>query len=33
MARTSNARQDAIEAAVKLFRSQGYSATGLSQLL
>ncbi len=33
MARTSNARQDAIEAAVRLFRSQGYSATGLSQLL
>lgn len=33
MARTSNARQDAIDAAVRLFRSQGYSATGLSQLL
>lgn len=33
MARTTNARQDAIDAAVRLFRSQGYSATGLSQLL
>ena len=33
MVRTSNARQDAIEAAVRLFRTQGYSATGLTQLL
>lgn len=33
MAKSSNARQDAIEAAVRLFRTQGYSATGLSQLL
>ena len=33
MARTSNARQDAVEAAVRLFRTQGYSATGLTQLL
>jgi len=33
MARTTNARQDAIETAVRLFRTQGYSATGLSQLL
>ena len=33
MARTTNARQDAIDTAVRLFRTQGYSATGLSQLL
>lgn len=33
MAKTSNARQDAVEAAVRLFRIQGYSATGLTQLL
>lgn len=33
MAKTSNARQDAVEAAVRLFRTQGYSATGLTQLL
>lgn len=33
MARNSNPRQDAIEAAVRLFRTQGYSATGLTQLL
>ncbi|MDP3293929.1 MAG: TetR/AcrR family transcriptional regulator [Nevskia sp.] len=33
MVRTSNARQDAVEAAVRLFRTQGYSATGLTQLL
>ena len=33
MVRSTNARQDAIDAAVRLFRSQGYSATGLTQLL
>jgi AcrR family transcriptional regulator len=33
MARTTNARQDAIDTAVRLFRTQGYSATGLNQLL
>ncbi|GAC1632806.1 MAG: TetR/AcrR family transcriptional regulator [Nevskia sp.] len=33
MVRTSNARQDAIDTAVRLFRTQGYSATGLTQLL
>lgn len=33
MARNSNPRQDAIETAVRLFRTQGYSATGLTQLL
>lgn len=33
MVRASNARQDAIDAAVRLFRTQGYSATGLTQLL
>ena len=33
MARTSNVRQDAVDTAVRLFRTQGYSATGLTQLL
>lgn len=33
MARTTHARQDAIDTAVRLFRTQGYSATGLNQLL
>lgn len=33
MARTSSARQDAIETAVRLIRTQGYAATGLTQIL
>lgn len=33
MARTSSARQDAIETAARLFRTQGYAATGLNQVL
>jgi len=33
MARTSSAKKQAIDTAIHLFRSQGYAATGLSQLL
>lgn len=33
MARTTNARQKALEATILLLRSQGYQATGLAQIL
>lgn len=33
MSRTTHARQDAIDTAIRLFRAQGYAGTGLTQLL
>lgn len=33
MARTTDAREKALETAERLFRTQGYAATGLSQIL